>query len=581
MDAALGKTIADLVIKHGSLVNVYTAEVYKVDIAVKENRIIAVNNNLDYLIGDKTQIINAEGKYITPGFIDAHIHIGGTHLTMTRWAEVLLKNGTTSLATDCYDIGVVAGKKGVRFAIDESNTMGLNVLFVVPVVAFMQHNPFGNSNTFNEADMFDMLGWSECVGVNEPPVAWFLEKNPSILKLCEETLKQGKIIVGHGAGTFGEKLTAYLNMGPNSDHECLSAEEAKEKLRLGMQILMREGSAAVDLEHVVKAITEYNMPSENFMFCTDERDPVDFYQVGHLNYTMRKAIACGLNPIKAVQIASINAAKYYRKDHEIGSITPGKLADILILNDLTKVEIDYVISKGEIVVKNGKYIKPVIDVKYPEYMKCKINLKKAIELKDLAIVTDLKKDKVKVRVARCVDGTLVSEKEEATLPVIKGEIKQDSTKDIAKMIVIERHKAKGLIGRAFVSGFGLKKGAFAQTYNPVTDNIIVLGTSDNDILAAIKEVQKIGGGFVVVEDGKRIAELSLPILGILSDKSIEEVQEGFSAILKAIRKLGSTFKSPILSLAFMAMAYGIPTYKLSEYGLVDIDEGKLVDNVIE
>ncbi|MCL4415109.1 MAG: amidohydrolase family protein, partial [Actinobacteria bacterium] len=387
MDAALGKDKADLVIRGGKLVNVYTAEVYRTDITVKDKRIISVGN-ADYLTDDKTQVIDATDKYIAPGFIDAHIHIGGTHLTMTRWAEVLLKNGTTSLATDCYDIGVVAGKKGVRFAIDEANAMGINVLFVVPVVAYMQHNPFGNSNTFNESDLFDMLGWSECVGVNEPPVAWFLEKNPSILKLCDETLRQGKIIVGHGAGTFGEKLMAYLNMGPNSDHECLSSGEAIEKLRLGMQILMREGSAAVDLEHVIKAITEYNMPSENFMFCTDERDPVDFYEVGHLNYTMRKAITSGLNPIKAVQIATINAAKYYRKDHEVGSITPGKLADIIILNDLAKVNIDYVISKGEVVVKKGKYIKPVINVKYPDYMKCKINLKKAIELKDLVIKTD-------------------------------------------------------------------------------------------------------------------------------------------------------------------------------------------------
>jgi len=579
MDAALGKAKADTIIKDGKLVNVYTGEIYKTDVAVKGKRIILVGD-CSNLKGPKTKIISAEGKYLIPGFIDAHIHIGGTHLTMTRWAEVLLANGTTSLATDAYDIGVVAGTKGVRFALDEANAMGLNVLFVVPVVAYMQHNPFGNSNSINESELFEMIGWPETVGINEPPPAWFFDKNEAILKLCEEALKKGKVIVGHGSGISGEKLNAYLNMGTASDHECLTAEEAVTKLRLGMEILIREGSAAVDLEHVVKAVTEYKMPPEHFMFCTDERDPVDFYEVGHLNYTVRKAINNGLNPVTAIQMATLNAARYYRKDHEIGSITPGKLADIVITDSLIKIDINCVISKGEVVVENGKYIKPEIVVKYPEYMKCLINLKKAVRLEDIAIPAGIKSGKVRVRVAHCIDGTLVSERGEAELEVKNGEILPDASRDIAKMVVIERHKAKGLIGKAFVSGFGLKRGAFAQTYNPVTDNIIVLGATDADILCAIDEVQKIGGGFVVVEDGKRIAQLPLPILGILSDKHVEVVQKGFKEILDGIHKLGSPFKSPILSLAFMAMAYGIPTYKLSEYGLVDIDEGKLVDLVI-
>jgi len=580
MNVALGKSKADLVVKGGKLVNVYTSEIYQVDLAIKKNRIVFIGE-VNNLIGSETEVIDAGNKYLVPGFIDAHIHIGGTHLTMTRWAEVLLANGTTSIATDCYDIGVVAGIKGVRFALDEAKKMGLNILFALPVVAFMQHNPFGNSNTINEDEMYEMLEWEEAVGINEPPPAWFLEKNEAILKLADETLKRGKIIVGHAAGTFGKNLQAYLNMGPASDHECLDADEAVMKLRLGMEILIREGSAAVDLEDVVKAITEERMPSEHFMFCTDERDPIDFYKVGHINYTLKKAISNGLNPVKGIQMATINAAKYYRKDHEVGSITPGKYADIVITSDLAKLDIECVISKGEVVVKNKKYIKPRQKVKYPDYMKCVINLKKPVETKDLAITTSKDSKTAKVRVAHCIDGTLVSEKKEAVLQVKDGEIQTDIKNDIAKMVVIERHNKTGLIGKAFVSGFGLKSGAFAQTYNPVTDNIIVLGTSDDEIMAAINEVQAIGGGFAVVDKGKRIAELPLPVLGILSSASIEEVQEGFQKVLDGIKKIGSPFKSPILSLAFMAMAYGIPTYKLSEYGLVDIDEGTLVDIVIK
>jgi len=580
LDTALGKEKADLIIEKGKLVNVYTGEIYKADIAIKGKR-IAYIGEVKHTVGPKTQVIDASNKYLLPGFIDAHIHIGGTQLTMTRWAEALLANGTTSVATDLYDIGSVAGVKGIRFSLAEAAEMGLNVLFVLPVIAYMQHNPFGNSGRISEKELFEMLNWPETIGINEPAPDWLINGDETILRLLDETLRQGKLVVGHASDTLGDRLNAYISLGPSSDHECLSGDEAILKLRLGMEIMMREGSAAVNLVNVVKAITEQKMPSAHFMFCTDERDPVELYELGHLNHTLRKAIRQGLNPVTGVQIATINAARYYRKDHDIGSITPGRLADILLTADLTELDLDYVISKGEIVVENGTYIKPTPKVKYPEFMKCKINLKKPTELKDIAITTDKSKDSVKVRVLHCIDGTLVSERKEAVLRVENGEIQPDASKDVAKMVVLERHRGTGQIGKAFVSGFRLKHGAFAQTYNPVTNNLVVLGTSDDDILSAIKEIQRMGGGFVVVDQGKVLASLPLPILGVLSEQPLETVQKDFKEVLDAIRKLGSPFKSHILSLGFMAMAYGIPTYKLSEYGLVDIDKLELVDLVID
>jgi len=580
LDTALGKEKADLIIEKGKLVNVYTGEIYKADIAIKGKR-IAYIGEVKHTVGPKTQVIDASNKYLLPGFIDAHIHIGGTQLTMTRWAEALLANGTTSVATDLYDIGSVAGVKGIRFSLAEAAEMGLNVLFVLPVIAYMQHNPFGNSGRISEKELFEMLNWPETIGINEPVPDWLINRDETMLRLLDETLRQGKLVVGHASDTLGDRLNAYISLGPSSDHECLSGDEAILKLRLGMEIMMREGSAAVNLVNVVKAITEQKMPSAHFMFCTDERDPVELYELGHLNHTLRKAIRQGLNPVTGVQIATINAARYYRKDHDIGSITPGRLADILLTADLTELDLDYVISKGEIVVENGTYIKPTPKVKYPEFMKCKINLKKPTELKDIAITTDKSKDSVKVRVLHCIDGTLVSERKEAVLRVENGEIQPDASKDVAKMVVLERHRGTGQIGKAFVSGFRLKHGAFAQTYNPVTNNLVVLGTSDDDILSAIKEIQRMGGGFVVVDQGKVLASLPLPILGVLSEQPLETVQKDFKEVLDAIRKLGSPFKSHILSLGFMAMAYGIPTYKLSEYGLVDIDKLELVDLVID
>ncbi len=579
-DTALGKEKADLVVRKGKLVNVYTGEIYLADIAIKGKRIACVGD-VKHTVGPKTQTLNASNKYLLPGFIDTHHHMGGAQLSMTRWAEALLANGTTSIATDLYEIGSVAGIKGIRFALNEAKEMGLNILFLIPVVAYMQHNPFGNSESISEKELFEMLDWPENIGINEPPPDWLLNGNETMLRLADETLKRGKLIEGHAAETFDNRLQAYISLGPSSDHECLSSDEAILKLRLGMEILMREGSAAVDLANVVKAITEKKMPTEHFMLATDERDPADLYDIGHFNFTLRKAIRQGLNPVTGIQIATLNAARYLRKDHDIGSITPGRFADILITGDLTELDLDYVVSKGEIVVKKRKYVKPTPKVKYPEFMKCKINLKKPTELKDLAVTTDKSKDSVKVRVLHCIDGTLVSEKKEAILKVKNGEVLPDAAKDVAKMVVLERHRGTGKIGKAFMSGFGLKRGAFAQTYNPVTNNLTVLGTSDEEILFAIQEIQKMGGGFVVVDKGKVLASLPLPIIGVLSDQPLEVVQKGFKGVTDAIHKLGSHFKSPMLSVGFMAMAYGIPTYKLSEYGLVDIDTLELVDLIIE
>ena len=522
-DTALGKIKADLVIKNGKLVNVYTREIYQADISIKGKRIAFVGD-VEHTIGSETRIVDAGGKFLLPGFVDTHHHQGGSQLSMTRWAEALLANGTTSIATDLWELGSVAGIKGIRFALDEAKAMGLNILFMVPTVSYMQHKPFGCSESISDEDLIEMLDWPECVGINEPTPQWLLDGNDAMLKLVDETLKRGKIVEGHAAETPDKDLQAYIGWGPNSDHECLSSEEAISKLRLGMSILIREGSAAVDLANVIKAITENNMPAENFMFATDERDPGDLYNLGHFNFTLKKAIRQGLNPVTGIQIATLNAARYLRKYHDIGSITPGTFADILITDSLLDLDFDYVVSKGEVIVQEGKYIKPTPEVNYPDSLKTKFNLKETIDSDDISIMTDKSKNEAKVRIPLCIDGTLVSERKEIVLPVNNGRIQTDVSKDVAKMLVLERHRGTGKIGKAFVSGFGLKSGAIAQTYNPVTNNLTVLGTSDEDMLFAIQEIQRMGGGFVVVDKGKVLASLNLPIIGAFSDQPLEIVQ---------------------------------------------------------
>lgn len=571
---------ADLVVRGGKLVNVHVGEIHEADVAITQDRIVAVGD-VGAFVGPNTKTIDASRKYLTPGLIDCHIHVYGSHLSITEFARAVVPRGTTAVATDFYEFGIVTGPEGVKHSLQEASRTPLKILFVAPVVSYMQNRPFGANEKMTAADLEGILKWPETVGINEPPPAPVFQRDPVFVKLIDLTNKYHKIVVGHACDLHGVKLNTYLGMGARSDHECSAPDEALEKARLGMRILVREGSAAKDLDKVVKAITERRIDTRFFAFCCDEKDPIDLLENGHIDHNIRKAIQQGVDPITAVQMASLNAAEYFRMEDQMGSVSPGKIADLLIVDDLASFKVSTVIVNGEVVAKNGQLLTPIVKTVYPQFLKNTVNVKSPLNANDFQIKAPSGKNRVKVRVIGAHEGTLISERAEATLPVKNGVIECDVDNDVLKVVIVERYRASGRVGKAFINGIGLRSGAVASTFNPVGENLLVVGSSDSDMAAAANNLVKVGGGFLLAEEGKVVEKLELPLAGLASDRPGEEVRDGLLRMHRVLAERGCKLKAPFLTLGFMAMPYGIPSYKISEYGLVDVDKLKLEEVIIE
>lgn len=580
IDVALGNMSADLVVKGGKLVNVHTAEIYPADVAIKGDRIAFVGQ-ADHAIGKETVVIDAKRKYLTPGLIEAHQHVAGSHLSMGEFAKSVLPHGTTAIATDFYEIGAVAGITGIKFCLDRLRETPLKVLFVIPMPALYQNEPFGHTGTLNIEHMKQMLEWPECYGLNEAFAPRVLEKDPEMLELIQMTKEKGKVVVGHASEIRGKNLQAWLGyVGSTNDHECVSAEEAVEKARLGIRILLREGSAASDLVRVIKAVTEYKADPRCFAFCTDEQDPLQLVRIGHSDYKIRLAISAGVNPITAIQMGSLNAAECYKIDSVLGSIAPGKIADILLVDSLREFKVDTVLASGKVVARGGKFIAKLKALEYPESMYGTVNLQRNVEPKDFEIKARRDREEVKVRVIGATDGDLITEERVATLKVRSGVIQPGLDQDVLKIAVLERHKASGEIGKGFIQGFGIKEGAIGSTFNPHNEDLVVLGTNDADMSLAANKCAEMGGGFIAVKGGRVLAQLELPLFGLLSDDPLEKVAENLAKVYRAIKEMGCEFGGPFTTLGFMCLPVIIGRLKICCEGVVDVWKGKLVDVII-
>jgi adenine deaminase len=574
---ANGELKADVVIKSGRLVNVHSREIYEADVATFGKRIALVGKGVDQCVADKTAVVNAKGSYLVPGLIDVHYHTAGTYLTITSLAKALLPRGTTAIASDFYEYGAVGGVEAIKFGLAEGQTTPLKILFNVPLLAYIQNNPFGNTNKVRPQDLYDMVDWDSTVAMCEAQAQ--TAADPAVRELIRRVLKARKTLVGHYIGVDGAALASYLALGPSSDHESIDALEAAEKVRAGIRIAVREGSAAADLSNVIRAITEYRLDPRRFMFCTDEVDAADLQRFGHLDYKIRKAVGMGLDPISAIQMATINAAEYFRVDSDLGSITPGRIADIVIVDDISNFNARMVIADGKVVAENGQFVQKLEAPTYPDFMRKTIKLAKKMMAEDFHVTTKTKAQKAKVHVIIAQEGLLISDRRTAVLDVRARVVMPHWEADILKVAVVERHGA-GLIGKGFMSGFGLKSGVIAESFAPVPENIIAVGGSDEDIALAVNRIKEIDGGFVVANKGRIIAEMRLPILGLLSEKPLDDVVQEMTALVDATRTLGCKMKSPFLSLMFMAYPL-IPTLKITELGLVDYDKMQLTDVIVE
>ncbi|MCK4330361.1 adenine deaminase [candidate division WOR-3 bacterium] len=559
---ALGEEPADVLIKNARIVNVFSGTIEKNNIALFRKRIASIG---DYNQGKK--VIDLKGMYIVPGLIDAHIHIESSMLSPREFAKVALLRGTTTVIADPHEIANVIGLEGVEYMIHATEGIPLNVYVTLPSAV-----PATNLETSGAR-----LGVEDMIG--------FLEKHPRILALGEvmnypgvlkrdneliakiELLRHRyKKIDGHAPSLTGKKLNAYIAAFIRSDHECTEKDEAIEKVKRGMQVFIREGSAAKNLNTLIDAVDNKNFPY--FSFCTDDRNPVDIMNEGHIDFMVRSAIKKGVTPVNAIRMATINTARYFNL-RSMGAIAPGYKADMLVVNDLKDFHIHSVIKDSRTVVEEGKLMVNVEGI-FPE-VKGRLGPMnpKRIKEKDI-IVKDTGK---KIRVIEVFYDTVLT-KELVTEPRVEGGlVVADSHRDIMKLIVVDRYRGENFtVG--FIKGLGIKQGAIGTSVGHDSHNIAIVGENDSDIVLALQELRKMGGGLVVVNNGEVLSKLPLHIAGLMSDKPLEEVVKAINKIDKSSKLLGID-RDPFMTLSFVQLPV-IPAIRMTDRGIVDVNKQSFV-----
>jgi len=563
-----GREPADLLIENVRLVNVFTRRIEPGPIAVCGGRIAAIG-----VPTKARQTIDAQGAYATPGLIDAHMHVESTMLMPSEFARLAVARGTTAAVLDPHEIANVLGIPGIRMLIDDAEDSPIHPIWMAPscVPASHMETPGATLDVEATRQLLDdpsIRGLAEMM--NFPGVVHAV---PDVLAKVALGLKHG-LVDGHAPGLQGRDLQAYVAAGVTTDHECTTADEAREKISRGMQIAIREGSAARNLAALISAITPETV--HRFCFCTDDRHPGDLMHHGHIDHIIRRAVALGLDPLDAITIATINAANHYRQP-DLGAIAPGRCADIVLVDDLHDFHPRLVLSAGRIAARDGTYTGPARAASTVTTAGLVV-LPDAFDASSLRIPTTAHNPRV--RVIGMDPHQLITESLEAGPEVHDGCIVADPTRDLAKLAVIERHGHNGNIGLGLIQGFRLARGALASTIGHDSHNLAVVGVNDEDMALAARAVAQAGGGQAVAAEGKVLAVLPLPIAGLISPEPAATVVAQQQALLDAAHSLGCPIEDPFMPLSFMPLVV-IPHLKLSDKGLVDVDKFEPVPLVID
>lgn len=582
VQTALGQEKADLAIIGGKLVNVLTEEIYPANVAIKGERIAYVGD-VQHCLGPSTRTIDAKDHYLVPGLIDPHLHPEVCKLTMNRLAEAMLPRGTTTIFAGMDYTWAVTGIEGVKFALAEARKTPLRIIYHpyarVPVTGLEPESTV--LFTFGSSDMKKVLEWPGTMGPMDTVIDWILGANPDMLEMMRTVQEKGLLVHGHDTLERGPRMQAFLTTGIRSDHIPFAADEALEKLRAGMWVMFSEGPLSPGLlATVLKALTETKVSTRHATFCTDDMEAQDLLDKGHIDIQVRDAIAAGLDPVRAVQMATLNAAEVHRMDHLIGSIAPGRYADVLIVNDLAKFNIRQVISGGELVVENGKFLKQLKSPQYPVVFQQSFSLKHRIIPEHISLRADPKAKKAKVLVLNTPSYSPLRFGKTAVLDVVNGEVQADLTNDILYCAVVERHKKTGNIGVGMVSGYNLKGGTIAGSLTGPTGNIVCLGSDKGDMAIAINRIVEIGGGQVAVRDGEVIREIPLPIGGTMADVPPAEMAKMEKALSDVTHQWGCPIERPFLFLVFMEIV-GLPEYSITEHGVISFASMSYVNPVLE
>ena len=547
---ARGEQPAELFFKNGRIVNVLSGEIHSAGMAIDDGRIIGFGNY------KAKRVIDLKGAYIAPGLIDGHFHVESSMLTAPEFSRAVTPHGTGAVVIDPHEYANVLGLDGIRYVLE--STKNLTVDFFIMLPSCVPATELETAGARLTADDLKLLMHDERIAgvaelMNFPGV--YLGTKSELAKI---DAGKGKAIDGHAPGLSGKDLNAYALAGVRSDHESVDVREAREKLRLGMHILLREGSTERNLEHLLPLINANN--SQNCSFATDDKLAGDLVHEGHIDHCVRKAIKFGLSPVTALQIATINTARHYNL-RNLGALAPRYWADFIVFDSLKRFEVRQVWKKGALVAKDGEFLaKTPSDVPLP---RSTMNLKYRAD--DFVVKADGAR---KIRVIEIIPNQIVTKESVVAPKIVEGEIVADPARDILKMVVVERHRATGNVGVGFVRGFKLKRGAIGSTVAHDAHNVIVAGTNDADIRFAIQELTRLQGGQVAVAGGKVLAELPLPIAGLVSDQPLDRALKLIDDLNAAAHALGCKLHAPFMALSFLALS-PIPALKLTDQGLID------------
>jgi adenine deaminase len=549
LSVARGERPAELLFQNARVVNVFSGEIHKTNVAVDDGRIVGFGAYR------ARKTINLRGAYLVPSLIDGHFHVESSMLTAPEFARAVVPHGTGAVVIDPHEYANVLGLDGIRYVLESTKNLPVDFFIMLPSCVPATHLETAGARITAD-DLKLMIGDDRVAGVAElmnfPGV--FLGQKSELAKI---EAGKGKCIDGHAPGLRGKNLNAYALAGVRSDHESVAVAEAREKLRLGMHILLREGSTERNLQHLLPLLNAHN--SQNCSFATDDKLAGDLVSEGHIDYAVRVAIKGGIAPITALQIATINTARHYRLQN-LGAIAPRYWADFIVCDDLKKLRIRQVYKKGVLVAEDGKYLaKLPARVPLP---RSTMNLR----YRPADFLVPARRGKI--RVIQIIPNQIVTREVIVTPKIEAQQLVADPARDILKLVVIERHRATGNVGVGFVRGFKLKRGAIGSTVAHDAHNVVVVGTNDADILRVVQELEKLQGGQVAVANGKVLAALALPVAGLVSDRPLKEVMQRIAALNTAAQQMGCDLSAPFMTLSFLSLS-PIPALKLTDQGLID------------
>jgi adenine deaminase len=559
ISVARGQASADLLLANARIVNVFSGEIERGNVAICGSSVAGIG---DYT--DGRDIIDLEGKYLAPGFIDGHTHVESSLLYITEYARAVVPRGTTAIVTDLHEIANVCGLAGAREILRSSDRLPLDVLFMIPSCVPATHlETAGAEITADDVQM--ALNWSHTIGLGE------MMNFPGVLDGDSQVLLKlasagGMVIDGHAPGLSGKDLNAYAAAGIRSDHESISLAEARQKLSRGMWVMIREGSSEKNLASLLPLVNDRT--SHRCLFVVDDRNCLDLMADGDMDAIVRKAIQLGLDPIRAIQMATINPAECFGLKR-MGAVAPGYEANLVVFSDLATPQIEMVLHRGTVVARDGR-------ARFDEPAGPAEALRQTVRIRPFSVdALRTPADRRDQPIIEIVPEQILTRKTKADVKLRDGFIVADVERDILKLVVVERHRASGNIGLGLVRGFGLRRGALASSVAHDSHNVVAVGVEETDMLAAIREVERLQGGLVIAVDGQILASLPLPIAGLLSDKPLEAVAAMLGKLETVSSDLGCPLTSPFSTLSFLALPV-IPQLRLTDLGLVDVESFRLL-----